>query len=148
MMPPPEVVMSESTSPAAASSGRPELRFLSLFVPDLEAARERYEAVFAVAPTTSDDVPPRHPFAAAGPVVFDLGGVKLALYQCDLRTTHPGDVGIGLLVDGPVASITNRVPPTGGQVFLGPQPVAPDDREMAVFVLPDRHFFEVLGRGE
>ncbi len=124
----------------------PTLRFLSLFVPDLAAATQRYQAVFGVAPTTDDGVAPSpHPCAAAGPVVFDLGGVKLALYQCDGRTTHPGDVGIGLHTDGPPGVTAKQAREHQGQVFFGPQELAGDGREMAIFMLPDRHFFEVIG---
>jgi catechol 2,3-dioxygenase-like lactoylglutathione lyase family enzyme len=127
----------------------PELKFLSLFVPDLEAACRTYESVLGVAPSeATDDMIRRHPFATAGPAVFDLGAVKVALYQCDMRTTHPGDVGIGLCVEGSAATITERVGPAGGRVFLGPVKVEQQQREMAAFVLPDRHFFEVLATGE
>ena len=142
--------MSVSTSrPVEGQQAPAELRFLSLFVPDLEAARRTYENVFGVAPSdTTDETIGRHPFAAAGPVVFDLGAVRLALYQCDMRTTHPGDVGIGLCVQGAASRITERVAPAGGKVFLGPVEREEDQREMAVFVLPDRHFFEVLAKPE
>jgi predicted enzyme related to lactoylglutathione lyase len=142
--------MSVSTSKRVpGQQAPPDLKFLSLFVPDLEAARRTYETVFGVAPSdATDDTIGRHPFATAGPVVFDLGGVRLALYQCDMRTTHPGDVGIGLCVEGPAATITERVAPAGGRVFLGPVKIEQEQREMAVFVLPDRHFFEVLAKTE
>ena len=127
----------------------PCLRFLSLFVPDLAAATQRYEAVFGVSPQTDDrDAPSPHPYASSGPVVFDLGGVKLALYQCDGRTTHPGDVGIGLEVDGTPDGIAEQARQHRGQVFFGPQPRAGDGRRMAVFMLPDRHFFEVIGSAD
>ncbi len=123
----------------------PRLQFLSLFVPDLAAATQRYEAVFGVAPTAEDADPPSpHPYASAGPVVFDLGGVKLALYQCDGKTTHPGDVGIGLRSDGPPDEIAKRAGEHRGQVFYGPRKLAGDGRSTAVFMLPDRHFFEVI----
>jgi predicted enzyme related to lactoylglutathione lyase len=123
------------------------MRFLSLFVPDLDAAVERYAAVFGLAPREGPGVAPSpHPFAGRGPVVFDLGQVCLALYQCDGRTTHPGDVGIGVEVADPAAT-TEAVRGSGGQVFFGPRAVVRDGREMAIFVLPDRHFFEVV-KGE
>lgn len=124
----------------------PHLRFLSLFVPDLAAASQRYEAIFGVPPLAADTAPPSpHPYAAAGPVVFDLGGVKLALYQCDGRTTHPGDVGIGLHTDEPPAVVSVPAAEQGGQVFFGPRQLTGDDRSLAIFMLPDRHFFEVIG---
>jgi hypothetical protein len=127
----------------------PSLRFLSLFVPDLAAATERYQAVFGVAPQADDSVAPSpHPYASAGPVVFDLGGVKLALYQCDGRITHPGDVGIGLQGDEPPDATAERARQHQGQVFFGPQQLAGDGREMAIFMLPDRHFFEVMGSAD
>ena len=137
--------MSELPSSGRAGGQGPALRFLSLFVPDLEAATETYQSVFGIQPIADELAPAPHPFAAAGPVVFDLGSVRLALYQCDQRATHPGDVGIGLGVEGSPRAISQRVAPAGGRVFFGPQPLAGDDREMAVFVLPDRHFFEVIG---
>jgi catechol 2,3-dioxygenase-like lactoylglutathione lyase family enzyme len=127
-------------------SQAPRLRFLSIFVPDLAAATQRYEAVFGVPPVKDDGDPPSpHPYAAGGPVVFDLGGVKLALYQCDGKTTHPGDVGIGIRPDGPPGEIAKRATEHRGQVFYGPRELPGDGRPMAVFMLPDRHFFEVLG---
>ncbi|MBW2523910.1 MAG: hypothetical protein JRI23_07040 [Deltaproteobacteria bacterium] len=137
--------MSVPPSTGDAGEAAPALRFLSLFVPDLEAARKTYQSVLGVEPCEDGLVPEPHPFAAAGPVVFDLGGVKLALYQCDQRATHPGDVGIGLCVEGSPARISQRVAPRGGRVFFGPQRLGADGRELAVFVLPDRHFFEVIG---
>ena len=81
---------------------QPQLRFLSLFVPDLEAATQRYQEVLGLPPTQDDGTAPSpHPFAAAGPVLFDLVTVKLALYQADPnRGTHPGDVGIGVTAAG------------------------------------------------
>jgi catechol 2,3-dioxygenase-like lactoylglutathione lyase family enzyme len=128
-------------------SSPPALRFVSLFVPDLEDAVARYTAVLGVEPSSHDaDAPTPHPYAARGPVVFDLGGPKLALYQCDQRTTHPGDVGIGLLVDGEPDALADRAVERGGRVFYGPTPLPGDGRRCAVLLLPDRHFFEVVGR--
>jgi len=130
----------------------PRLRFLSLFVPDLATAARRYREVLGVAPVEETGpalapAPSPHPFAAAGPGVFDLGGVALALYQCDQRTTHPGDVGIGLEADP--RAVADRAARRGGgdgKVFFGPKALPGDDgRELAAFVMPDRHFFEVLG---
>ncbi|MBI4702378.1 MAG: hypothetical protein HY744_14750 [Deltaproteobacteria bacterium] len=125
---------------------RPRIRFLSLFVPDLESAARRYEAVFGVRRRPGADGAPRdHPYAAAGPVVLDLGPVELALYQCDGRTTHPGDVGIGVELDGPPAALGRRAAEQGGRVFFGPAARGADGRELCVLVLPERHFFEVVG---
>jgi hypothetical protein len=126
----------------------PALRFLSLFVPDLDAAAQSYEQVLGVAPSaTPASAPAPHPFAKKGPVVFELGDVALALYQCDMRGTHPGDVGIGVEVEGSSGAMAERARDVGGRVFFGPRPISStDSREMAVFVLPDRHFFEVVSR--
>jgi hypothetical protein len=119
------------------------LRFLSLFVPDLVEAQRRYEAILGVSAQEDDrSAPSPHPFAAKGPVIFDLAGVCLALYQCNNQQTHPGDVGIGL--EASAAEIASRASQNQGQVFFGPQTAPGDGRQMAVFVLPDRHFFEVL----
>ncbi len=124
---------------------KPQLRFLSLFVPNLPEAARRYAAVFGVEPNTNADTAPTpHPFAASGPVVFDLGTVALALYQCDMRATHPGDVGIGVQVPSPM-EVATQARDHGGKVFYGPQEIADTGSELAVFVLPDRHFFEVVG---
>lgn len=126
----------------------PRLQFLSLFVPDLDAARTRYQAVFGISPIDHDpDAPEPHPFASAGPVVFDLGGVKLALYQCDMRATHPGDVGIGVCIEEPPAHLASRARTQGANVFYGPLPLPRDNRNLTVFVMPDRHFFEVVAAG-
>jgi catechol 2,3-dioxygenase-like lactoylglutathione lyase family enzyme len=126
---------------------KPELKFLSLFVPDLAEATERYQVVLGVRPTEDDGTAPSpHPFAAAGPVLFDLVTVKLALYQADpKRGTHPGDVGVGVQVAGSPRSLAERAGASGGRVFYGPEAMPGDGREMAVFVLPDRHFIEVVG---
>lgn len=126
---------------------KPVLRFLSLFVPDLDDASRRYQAIFGVEPLEGDpDVPARHPFAKRGPVVFDLQTCKLALYECDMRATHPGDVGIGLDVDEDVQGTSDRAAANQGNVFFGPKPLPDDPRSMTVFMLPDRHFFEVVGK--
>ena len=122
---------------------QPSLRFISLFVPSLGDAVPRYRALLGVEPSeTTGAAPPRHPFAAKGPVVFQLGAVALALYECDGKTTHPGDVGFGLY-----ASVEQAVSCLGahqGRVFWGPKPVQPEGRHMAVGMLPDRHFFEIV----
>ncbi len=121
----------------------PALRFISLFVPSLAEAIPRYQALLGVAPSAgSDPAPEPHPFAARGPVVFRLGEVALALYECDGRTTHPGDVGFGL--ETPVDAAAARLREQGGRVFWGPRAVAGRERRMAVGMLPDRHFFEIV----
>jgi len=124
----------------------PTLRFLSLFVPDLAQARARYEEMLGIPALDADpDCLSPHPFAAAGPVVFDLGPVKLALYQCDMRGTHPGDVGIGLLDDEGPEGIAARARKAGANVFLPPRSMQGQDRSLSVFMMPDRHFFEAVG---
>ena len=129
-------------------SPSPSVSFLSLFVPDLEKAAAFYASIFGVSPSTDDpDVPTPHPFAAAGPVVFALGPVKLALYQANQQVTHPGDVGIGVVLEEPPADLCRRVTEQGGQVFFGPKPQPGSNHHLAAFVLPDRHFFDVLGPG-
>jgi hypothetical protein len=124
----------------------PETRFLSLFVSSLDTARQRYANVLGVEPAQQlGPAPAPHPFAAAGPVVFELGPVTLALYEADpKRGTHPGDVGIGLTTTECVEAVAGRATARGGRVFFGPARLPEDGREMAVFVLPDRHFFELL----
>jgi hypothetical protein len=123
----------------------PRLRFLSLFVADLDAARVRYQAMLGVAPLEGESEgrggpPAPHPFAARGPCVFDLGGVLLALYQhAPTRGTHEGDVGIGLVVDEPIVDLLRRAKEVGAITL----PTPPGGAELAVIVLPDRHFFEV-----
>ena len=125
----------------------PEIELLSLFVPDLNAASRRYATVLGIQPEPHPGPAPNpHPFASKGPVVFQLGAVSLALYQAAPgRGTHPCDVGIGLTVEGSVREIATRAGAQGGKVFFGPAPLPEDGREMAVFVLPDRHFFELVG---
>ncbi|MBN1612504.1 MAG: hypothetical protein JW940_38090 [Polyangiaceae bacterium] len=123
-------------------SERVALEFISLFVPSLEDAVPRYAALLGTAPIDgSKAAPSPHPFAAKGPVVFELGGVSFALYECDGRTTHPGDVGFGLVTA--VDQAAARLREQGGRVFWGPKAVTPGGRTMAVGVLPDRHFFEL-----
>lgn len=124
----------------------PAIRFLSLFVPDLAQARTRYESMLGVAPVERDpDCLAPHPFSPAPPVVFDLGGVKLALYQADMRGTHPGDVGIGLLVEDGPGAIAERAKKAGANVFVPPRPLPGQARDLSVFMMPDRHFFEAVG---
>ncbi len=119
----------------------PRIEFLSLFVPDLDAAVNRYRAVLGIEPALEPGLAlSSHPFATKGPVVFQLGEVALALYQCDMRTTHPGDLGIGLRVED--NETVHRFGETGGQVFwASPQPQGP---QLAIGVTPERHFFEMV----
>ncbi len=107
---------------------RASLRFVSLFVPDIEEARRTYEALLGMEPAAGPSpAPAKHPFAAAGPVVFELGNVALALYQVDRKTTHAGDVGFG--IDDEAAALIGE---SGGMVFWGPGTVGADGRGMAV----------------
>jgi len=122
----------------------PKIKFLSLFVPNLAEAAASYQSILGISPQACcAPAPADHPFAARGPVVFQLGDVTLALYECDGRTTHTGDVGIGLEadVDATAAELHRR----GGQVFWGPKPIDAGDRRLAIGVTADRHFFEIVG---
>lgn len=121
----------------------PRIEFLSLFVPNLEASVERYRAVLGIEPASEPGLAlASHPFAAKGPVVFQLGNVALALYQCDTQVTHPGDLGIGLRVNG--RETVRRFGETGGQVFwASPETTEP---QLAIGVTQDRHFFEMVAR--
>lgn len=122
----------------------PSVRFLSLFVPDLDAAQATYQQLLGIPPFTGEtSAPTPHPFAARGPVVFDLGTVHLALYQCaPQRGTHPGDVGIGVESSATLKEAAHRAKESGAQVFFGPSPLPGDGRQMMVYVTPDRHFLE------
>ena len=139
-----------------------QVRFLSLFVSDLEDAARRYEAFLGIAPSKpgAPDAGPApngsaleasarplapHPFAAAGPVVFDLGAVALALYQADGRTTREGDLGIGVETDEPAAALAKRARAQGGQPFHGPAPLPGGEKNLVILMTPDRHFFEIVG---
>jgi hypothetical protein len=125
---------------------QPTVRFLSLFVPDLQKARSQYALILGVDPVEADTTCLRkHPFAAAGPVIFELGSVKLALYQCDMRGTHPGDVGIGLYAEQSPTEVAALARKAGANVFFGPKELPGDGREVAVFMTQDRHFFEAVG---
>ncbi len=124
----------------------PAIRFLCLFVSDMPTVAEHYRIIFGVIPSKLDEhsvAPCPHPFSSAGPIVFQLGDVELSIYQADGRVTHPGDVGIGVLTDEPEA-IAARAKSNGAKVFFGPATIADEDRQMAVFMQPDRHFFELL----
>lgn len=124
-------------------STQPRLRFISLFVSDLAQAVTNYQSLLKAAPTDdSEAAPAPHPFATKGPVVFRMGDVALALYQCDDHTTHPGDVGFGL--ETAVDEAALRLREQGGQVFWGPSAVSESGRRLAIGMLPDRHFFEIV----
>lgn len=119
-----------------ATTAKPKLRFLSLFVPDLDQYRVVYADLFGVEPeATSPPVVANHPYSPKPPVVFDLGGVKLALYQADGQVTHAGDVGIGLVADEP-ADFERRAQEHGGQTI--------GSGDLRIVALPDRHFFEIV----
>jgi hypothetical protein len=119
------------------------LRFISLFVPNLAQAVAQYSVLLQIVPAegTVGALTP-HPFAVKGPVVFEMGEVLLALYECDGATTHPGDVGFGL--EGDIGQIAARMKQQGGTVFFGPGTVPGSDTNVAIGMMPDRHFFEVV----
>lgn len=127
---------------------KPRVEFLSLFVPDLDRAREVYLSVFgATTVEATGSVPLKHPFSPRPPVILELGAVKLALYQADGRVTHPGDVGIGVATDTDSAPTLERVEKAGGQNLMAPVSVpieGEQQQEMSIFVLPTRHFFELV----
>ncbi len=119
------------------------LRFISLFVPNLADAVGRYQALLRVAPSAeSGAAPAPHPFGVKGPVVFQLGEVAIALYECDGQTTHPGDVGLG--IECPLDEAASLLREQGGSVFWGPASLGESEQRMAVGVLPDQHFFEMV----
>jgi len=126
----------------------PEIRFLSLFVPDVAAAAQHYETLLGGPPVAAHGrAPDPHPFAGSEPVVFELGTVLIALYQANPnRGTHPGDVGIGVRVDAPPSQVAERARSCRAQVLYGPKRVPGDGRTLAVVMLPDRHFFELVDR--
>jgi hypothetical protein len=119
------------------------LRFISLFVPNLAEATAQYSALLQKLPNESaaGALSP-HPFALKGPVVFQMGAVLLALYECDNSTTHPGDVGFGL--GGDIGQAASRIKDAGGTVFFGPGTIAGSDTRLAIGMTPDRHFFELV----
>jgi hypothetical protein len=121
----------------------PRLRFISLFVPNLAEAVRRYEVLLEVAPNyASPAALTPHPFARLGPVVFQLGDVALALYECDNQTTHPGDVGFGLETN--LDQAVSRIRELEGHVFWGPASANEGGLSAAISMLPDRHFFEIV----
>ncbi len=124
-------------------SPNPKITFLSLFVSNLDEAIDGYQSLLGVSPESGAGAAlAPHPFATRGPVVFQLGEVALALYECDGQTTHPGDVGIGLETDLELAASELRE--HGGHVFWGPASLDANERRLAIGVSPDRHFFEIV----
>ena len=119
-----------------------KLKFISLFVPDLQAATEYYKRIFGARECPDPVAPSPHPFASGGPVELDFGSIRIALYQCDMQTTHPGDTGLGMVSDNP-EQLLSRAAEHGGNIFYGPAEQA-DSSSMAIFMLPDHHFFEIM----
>ena len=127
----------------------PKLSFLSLFVPDPEGAAKRYAAVFGVEPEPpTDPVPADHPYSPDPPIVFDLGGVKLALYRQDGRTTRTGDVGLGVVVPEPLEDVTARARAAGAHPLPASASASAADRPLGVLMMPERHFFELVSAPE
>jgi hypothetical protein len=62
-----------------------------------------------------------------------------------MRGTHPGDVGIGVCLTETPDALATRARSVGANVFHAPSVVRDDARRLAVFMMPDRHFFEVVG---
>lgn len=123
----------------------PALTFVSIFVRDVGAATQRYTRLFGVEPTLAHSAPLVHPFGDSPPVVFDLGNVAFALYECaPNRGTQAGDVGFGIDFGVPLEDMSTRANQVGARVFRAPGPLQEDDRRMSVFVTPDRHFFEAV----
>lgn len=121
----------------------PRLRFISLFVPNLSEATSLYSALLQVAPSDgTGSAPSPHPFASKGPVIFQLGDVALALYECDGQTTHPGDVGFGF--EGNIERVAVQLRRHEAASVWGPQRIAGSATRIAVGVTPDRHFFEIV----
>ena len=121
----------------------PRFRFISLFVPNLAEATSRYASLLQMAPSEgTGGAPSPHPFATKGPVVFQLGDLALALYECDGHTTHPGDVGLG--IESNVEQTAVRLRQQGGMVFWGPATITGSETELAIGMMPDRHFFEIV----
>ena len=121
----------------------PRVRFISLFVPNLAEATSRYASLLQMAPSeATGGAPSPHPFATKGPVVFQLGDLALALYECDGHTTHPGDVGLGL--ESNVEQTAVRLRQQGGTVFWGPATNSGSETGLAIGMMPDRHFFEIV----
>ncbi len=119
------------------------LRFISLFVPNLAEAVVQYSALLQQPPSQSaaGALAP-HPFAVKGPVVFQMGDVMLALYECDASTTHPGDVGFGL--EGDIEQAATQITRQGGTIFFGPGTIAGSGTRLAIGMTSDRHFFELV----
>jgi catechol 2,3-dioxygenase-like lactoylglutathione lyase family enzyme len=88
----------------------PEITFLSLFVPDLKEAARCYQEVLGLEPVPNQgQAPDPHPFAGSAPVLFELGQVRIALYEANPnRGTHAGDVGIGVRFHQGLAAVAER----------------------------------------
>jgi catechol 2,3-dioxygenase-like lactoylglutathione lyase family enzyme len=126
----------------------PEITFLSLFVPDLKEAARCYQEVLGLEPVPNQgQAPDPHPFAGSAPVLFELGQVRIALYEANPnRGTHAGDVGIGVRFHQGLAAVAERAKHNRATTLYGPKRLPGDGREIAVFALPDRHFLEVVDR--
>lgn len=131
----------------------PTVRFLSLFVDDLAGAAARLSALLGVVPRADDapgDAPSPHPYGGAGPIVFDLGTLELALYAASARNgTHSGDLGIGVALDEDGEALDARIAAARAR-SLGPAVALAGEREsgrtMRVAMTPERHFFELTTR--
>ena len=114
------------------------IEFLSLFVKDIEESKRIYSHIFGASHLTEEDYENYvkcHPFAGnLPPAVFSLGTIKLALYQANGRTTHPGDLGIGLVLEDNVEEFLERVRTSGGTLFFGPKQIHGQEKKLAVFV--------------
>jgi hypothetical protein len=124
------------------------VEFLSLFVPDLSAARDAYATVFGIEPeAASGSIPHTHPYSPQPPVVFDLGTLKLALYQIDGHVTHAGDVGIGTTTDD-LPGLLARAQRVGADAMPAVEVDADQDapKRFGVVVFPAQHFFELIAR--
>ncbi|MFC2091493.1 hypothetical protein ACFLTD_01835 [Elusimicrobiota bacterium] len=125
-----------------------KIEFISLFVSDLRKAIEDYSVLFATEPVEcAGSIPLKHPFSPLAPVVFDMGNIKIALYQADSNTTHTGDVGLGLISDENTEEILQRAVHCGGQVLISSDEVTVKDAQnpkMSVFMMRDRHFYELV----
>ncbi len=153
----------------------PRVRFLSLFVDDPATSADRLEALLGCAPredARAEGAPSPHPFAAEGPIVFELGEVELALYRASAaKGTHAGDVGIGVALNAAETGLADETSSTKSANSaddaaravaehdtvlnarlaaskaraLAPSTTLADGRPMRVAMTLDRHFFELIG---
>jgi hypothetical protein len=130
----------------------PRVPFLSLFVEDPTAAAVRLEALLGCRPRSAGDAganvaPSPHPFAAEGPIVFELGTIELALYRASAaKGTHGGDVGIGIALgalEEDDATLDARLAASQARP-LAPTTTLADGRSLRVAMTLDRHFFELI----